>query len=42
MTVGYGDVSPNNGYEMIFVTFSVLIGCGIFAYYINKIGIILQ
>ena len=41
MTVGYGDIIPQNPNEIIFVTFSVLIGCGIFAYYINKIGIIL-
>jgi hypothetical protein len=42
MTVGYGDITPKNIYEMAFGTFAVLFGCGIYAYYINKIGIILQ
>ena len=41
MTVGYGDIVPQNPTEMLFCTLSVLTGCGIFAYYINKIGIIL-
>ena len=38
MTVGYGDIIPENVYEIAFVTFSVLFGCGTFAYYINKVG----
>jgi hypothetical protein len=41
MTVGYGDILPKNFYEMIFATIAVILGCGINAYYINKIGIIL-
>ena len=41
MTVGYGDITPQNTPETTFATITVLIGCGVFAYYINKIGIIL-
>ncbi len=41
MTVGYGDISPQNPLETLVVTFFVFIGCGIFAYYINKMGLIL-
>jgi hypothetical protein len=41
MTVGYGDITPKNHNEIAFCTFAVLTGCGIYAYYINKIGIIL-
>ena len=42
MTVGYGDITPKNFYEVIIATAIVIVGCGINAYYINKIGLILQ
>ena len=35
MTVGYGDITPQNRYETIFATIIVIIGCGLFAYYIR-------
>jgi len=35
MTVGYGDVIPQNSLEALFATFVVVIGCGLFAYYIK-------
>ena len=35
MTVGYGDVVPQNEYETVFATTIVVIGCGLFAYYIK-------
>ena len=41
MTVGYGDVTPQNFYEYMVATLTVIVGCGINAYYINKIGLIL-
>lgn len=42
MTVGYGDILPQNKYETIFVTFVILIGCAFFAYYISTVGCLLQ
>ena len=41
-TVGFGDILPNNDYEMVFVIFFILIGCGLFAVNINQIGLILS
>ena len=35
MTVGYGDVVPQNEYETVFATIIVVLGCGLFAYYIK-------
>ena len=35
MTVGYGDIGPKNSVEIIFVVFIVVVGCGLFAYYIK-------
>jgi len=35
MTVGYGDIIPQNSIETAFVTVVVIIGCGLFAYYIK-------
>ena len=37
MTVGYGDIIPQNHSETLFATFVVMIGCGLFAYYIKYI-----
>lgn len=38
MTVGYGDISPQNTTEIVFVMISVLIGCLVVAYVISSIG----
>lgn len=35
MTVGYGDITPQNQSEKMFATLVVVIGCGLFAYYIK-------
>lgn len=35
MTVGYGDIGPKNIIEVCFAIFVVVIGCGLFAYYIK-------
>lgn len=40
MTVGYGDITPSNNLERIFNIFTIFFGCGLFAYFINNIGII--
>ncbi len=34
-TIGYGDVTPKNTTERIFVTIFTLFSCGVFAYAIN-------
>jgi len=41
-TVGFGDITPNNDYEIIFTIFFILVGCGLFAVNINQIGMILS
>ena len=35
MTVRYGDFTPQNRYETIFAIVVVVVGCGLFAYYIR-------
>jgi len=42
ITVGYGDITPVNTQERLFVIFVMLISCGIFAYSLNSIGRILE
>lgn len=42
MTVGYGDITPQNELETITAFTSILLGCMVFAYSINKIGSIIQ
>lgn len=42
MTVGYGDITPQNEIETITAFTSILFGCMVFAYSINKIGSIIQ
>lgn len=37
-TIGYGDITPQNLKEKIFVTGITVISCGMFAYSINNIG----
>ena len=42
ITVGYGDIGPSNEIEMILCVFTMLIACGVFAYSVNCIGMILS
>lgn len=42
ITVGYGDITPVNTQERLFVIVVMLISCGIFAYSLNSIGRILE
>lgn len=41
-TVGYGDISPQNPLEMLFCTGFIYVACGIFAYSLNSIGMIIS
>ena len=40
MTVGYGDISATNTEETLFCIFTIVVGCMVFAYIINSIGMI--
>lgn len=42
MTVGYGDITPQNWSETLFASITILIGCMVYAYSINCIGTIIQ
>ncbi len=42
ITVGYGDISPQNEVEIILCIFMMLIACGVFAFSINSISKILN
>lgn len=42
MTVGYGDIIPQNKYETLFCTFAIFLGCMVFAYILNSIGMIIS
>lgn len=39
VTVGYGDITPSNHYEVVVVMFIELTGTAVFGYMINVIGI---
>jgi hypothetical protein len=39
---GYGDITPANGFEATYVSFTMLLTCGIFAYTFNGIGLIVE
>jgi len=41
-TVGYGDLTPQNPLEMLFTIIFIYIACGVFAYSLNSIGIIVN
>lgn len=41
MTVGYGDITAHTEAETIYSILTIVIGCGVFAYIINTIGIII-
>lgn len=38
ITIGYGDITPVNIYEKVYVIGMTFISCGTFAYCINAIG----
>jgi Ion channel len=42
MTVGYGDITPQNSMEVLFATITVVFGCGVYAYNLNAVGILLS
>lgn len=42
MTVGYGDIVPQNEYEIVVCILTIAVGCVVYAYNINSIGMILQ
>ena len=41
-TVGFGDITPRNQIEITFTVCFIYFACGLFAYTINSIGLILQ
>ena len=41
VTVGYGDIVPQNSKEKFFSIIIIVLGCGFFAYTLNSVGIIL-
>ena len=41
-TVGYGDITPQNPMEVLFSTVFIYLACGMFAYSLNSIGIIVN
>ena len=41
MTVGYGDISAQNIHEICFSIITINVGCGILAYIINTIGLVI-
>ena len=42
VTVGYGDITPQNPLEKTFAIFMIVLSCGFFAYALNSVGIILK
>ena len=42
ITVGYGDIIPQNEVEKVFCIFMVIFSCGIFGFFLNRVGIIIQ
>lgn len=40
ITVGYGDITAKTHLEMLFMSFLMIISCGIFGYILNSINII--
>lgn len=42
VTVGYGDIYPENEIEVLVAIFIILVGCGVFAYSLNSIGEIIN
>jgi len=42
LTVGYGDITPKNSVERLVNIGIMIVGCGVFAYSMNKIGMMVQ
>lgn len=42
ITVGYGDILPENPIEMVACIVTMLFACGVFAYSVNAIGMIFE
>lgn len=42
VTVGYGDITAANQYEMFLINCMMLLSSGMFAYSMNSIGMILK
>ena len=38
ITVGYGDITPKNNYELFCANVTMFLACGVFAFSINSIG----
>lgn len=41
VTVGYGDITPTNDIEVACANFTMFVACGVFAFSVNSIGIVL-
>jgi potassium voltage-gated channel Eag-related subfamily H protein 7 len=41
-TVGYGDITPKSNLERVTASITMFLACGVFAFSINSIGIVLQ
>ena len=42
ITIGYGDITPANNFEKIYIIFISLLASGVFAYAVNTIGSIFK
>jgi Ion channel len=42
VTVGYGDITPSSDLEVLFGILTMFVCCGVFAYVINEIGVIVK
>ena len=42
ITVGYGDITPQNPPEKLFAILIMLLACAVFAYTMNTMGTVLQ
>lgn len=42
ITVGFGDISPINEFEIFLCIIAMLIACGVFAYALNEFGLVLE
>ena len=42
VTVGYGDITPKNNVELICANVTMFLACGVFAFSINSIGVMVQ
>lgn len=40
--MGYGDITPTNSLERLVALFIMFFGCGMFAYSLNSVGVIIK